>query len=489
MDRRLRPGVILLVFLAGCGQMAAPPSDGTVAETDVPKSQDPAALPGGETAVPVAPPSDATVAETNVLKAEDPVVLPGEEAAPSAPLPDQPDPEPAMPPVTRFELRPLDGSAAEQLPPMIDEAPGPLAVPLPQPDMDRGSSPPDRSPRPEVVDKGFSRIRVFYGTDRRRMGDTANEFYGHQRGLEDGNSPLELGYCDVSIPYKHTPGEIERPSVWRFEFREVPSRHVVLLDVQPLEPTRWQREFQQTLDESPDRAAMVFVHGFNVDFASAARRTAQMKYDLGFRGAAVLYSWPAPGNYVECEGNAVWTLPHLMEFLTEYVHKSGAERIHLIAHSMGTRVLATALKELATSPAAANVRYNQIVLAAPDIDADVFKRQIAPRIVDAAERISIYSSSKDLALAASKKVHRYKRLGEGGANLTTFPEWRQIEVLDASNVDESLLGHSYYGNSPTILRDVRGVLDGIAAATRGLRAQADYYLFHSRRTQLSERLR
>ena len=67
----------------------------------------------------------------------------------------------------------------------------------------------------------------------------------------------------------------------------------------------------------------MFVHGFNVDFASAARRTAQMKYDLGFRGAAILYSWPAPSNYVECEGNAIWTLPHLMEFLTQYVQKSG----------------------------------------------------------------------------------------------------------------------------------------------------------------------
>jgi len=107
--------------------------------------------------------------------------------------------------------------------------------------------------------------------------------------------------------------------------------------------------------------------------------------------------------------------------------------------------------------------------------------------VTAAERISIYSSSNDWALLASKKAHRYKRLGEGGPNLTTFPEWRQIEVLDATSVDESLLGHSYYGDSPTILRDVRGVLSGLGAAARGLRAQADYYLFQTRRTQLSER--
>ncbi len=212
-----------------------------------------------------------------------------------------------------------------------------------------------------------------------------------------------------------------------------------------------------------------------------------MKFDLGFQGAAILYSWPAPSNYVECEGNAVWTLPHLMEFLTQYVQQSGAEKIHLVAHSMGTRVLTEALKELAGSQPPAAARYNQIVLAAPDIDAAIFKRQIAPRIVNTAERISIYSSSQDWALVASKKAHRYKRLGEGGENVTTFPEWPQIEVLDATNVDESLLGHSYYGDSPTILRDVRGVLAGVGAAARGLKAQASYYLFNTKRTQLSQR--
>ncbi len=330
------------------------------------------------------------------------------------------------------------------------------------------------------VDKGFTRVRVFYATDRQRGGDTPNEFYNDQRRPDESDAALDLGSCEVSVPYKHQPGEVERPSVWKLEFRENPARHVVLLNVQPIDRNQWQAEVRDNINESQDKAALVFVHGFNVDFASAARRTAQMKYDLGFQGAAILYSWPAPSNYVECEGNAIWTLPHLMEFLTEYVQQSGAAKIHLIAHSMGTRVLSTALKELAQSRAPAPVRYNQIILAAPDIDASIFKRQIAPQIVNGAERISIYSSSQDWALVASKKAHRYKRLGEGGENLTTFPEWPQIEVLDASDVDESLLGHSYYGDSPTILRDVRGVLAGIGAAARGLRAQASFYVFGTR---------
>lgn len=512
MDRRLLLSVVLLALLAGCSPSAAPPreaaappdSSGPSRELSEPPADGQAGLPG-TAELPERPDAAGDPELAAGTKSTGEIDLaPADETAPQVPAGDPPpgtqgwlpekiaaddspagiDPLPAVPRSTMPpDTMPPDTEPADTVPPDdISRTPLPLTAPGVR--SPAGGAP---SRLPPVVDKGFTRVRVFYGTDRRRGGDMPNEFYNDQRRPDSARAALELGSCDVSIPYKHTPGEIERPSIWRFEFRELPDRHVTLLDVRPLPRNRWQSEVQQSLGESDEREAMVFVHGFNVDFAAAARRTAQMKYDLGFPGAAILYSWPAPSNYVECEGNAIWTLPHLMEFLTEHVHKTGARKIHLIAHSMGTRVLTSALKELAASPAAAQVRYNQIVLAAPDIDAAVFKRQIAPRIVDAAERISIYSSSKDLALVASKKVHRYTRLGEGGESLTTFPEWPQIEVLDASNVDESLLGHSYYGDSPTILRDVRGVLEGLAATTRGLRAQADYYLFYSKRTLLSDR--
>jgi len=412
--------------------------------------------------------------------------LPDEAAAEETPMTERPDGPSA--PMTSPGSEPVPPPAFEKSGddiPKFSAPKSPFAEPKTAPSV---KSAPDVKTRtaPAPVDKGFTRVRVFYATDRQRGGDTPNEFYTDQRRFDESSPVLDLGYCEVSVPYKHQPGEIERPSVWKLEFRENPARHVVLLNVQLVERSQWQAEVRDEVNQSEDKVALVFVHGFNVDFASAARRTAQMKYDLGFQGAAILYSWPAPSNYVECEGNAIWTLPHLMAFLTEYVQASGVTKIHLVAHSMGTRVLASALKELASSPAAAPVRYNQIVLAAPDIDAAVFKQQIAPRIVGAADRISIYSSSQDWALVASKKIHRYKRLGEGGENLTTFPEWPMIEVLDATNVDESLLGHSYYGDSPTILRDVRGVLAGVSAVARGLKAQASYYLFSAQRNTLSQ---
>ena len=478
MDCRLLLGVTLLAFLSGCGQMAAPQAANERRTAQAPNADENSGHSDDETGAESAPPDslDETPASQPDAASED--------QRPDTTVGEEPE---MVPMIDESPAAPLERSAPTGELPTLEPPTRTVPYTVPQPAPATQPSAGGKSRSAPVIDKGFTRVRIFYATDRLRSGDTPNEFYSDQRRPEDADVAFELGQCEVGIPYKHAPGEIERPSVWKLEFREDPAKHVVLLSVQSLARTAWQKDVRDNVSASPDRAALVFVHGFNVDFASAARRTAQMKYDLGFRGAAILYSWPAPSNYVECEGNAIWTLPHLMEFLTQYVQQSGAQRIHLIAHSMGTRVLTTALKELAASPAAAPVQYDQIVLAAPDIDAAVFKRQIAPRIVTAAERISIYSSSKDWALVASKKAHRYKRLGEGGENLTTFPEWRQIEVLDATNVDESLLGHSYYGDSPTILRDVRGVLAGLGAATRGLKAQADYYLFQTKRTQLSDR--
>lgn len=377
------------------------------------------------------------------------------------------------------DVLPTDEDAsAEELPDPIspDDLPPLTDTPdLQLPDLHDLGAPRTRVPRiPTGIDRGFTRVEIMYATDRARGGHTPETFYSDRRRTDDGID-WEFGTCEVSIPYTHRPGEIERPSIWRLEFRENPAKHVVLLAVKPMARQHALPALRARVAESDSQAAMVFVHGFNVPFAAAARRTAQMKYDLGFDGATLLYSWPAPKNYLECQENEVWTRAHLAEVLTEYVQKSGAKQIHLIAHSMGTRVLSNALVELADSRKDADFRYNQIILAAPDIDAQIFRRRIAPRIVDQAERISIYASSNDLALIASKRVHNNLRLGEAGPNITIFPDLTTIDVLDASGIDESLLGHSYYGNSPTILRDVRLILAGRNALERGLPAGKGFF--------------
>ncbi len=142
----------------------------------------------------------------------------------------------------------------------------------------------------------------------------------------------------------------------------------------------------------------VFVHGFNVTFKDAARRTAQMAHDLEFPGAPVMFSWPSlgkgsPSGYREDERTAEWCEDDVMDFVTVVAKQSGARRVHLIAHSTGNRVLTGVLRRLAYSKRSGDMpKFNEVILTAPDIDAETFKLAIAPRITGIADRFTVYAS-------------------------------------------------------------------------------------------------
>ena len=235
--------------------------------------------------------------------------------------------------------------------------------------------------------------------------------YGGDRG------ELELGTCEVSIPKDHEVGEMESPSVLRLEFREDPERHVVLLGVEPESADEFYADLRSCVGRSAGKEAFVFVHGYNVGFETAVRRTAQIAYDLKFEGAPIVYSWPSQEGllaYTVDETNVVWTVPHLKEFLLGVARQSGAKSVHLVAHSMGNRALTSALRELALELKADCPRFHEVVLTAPDIDADVFRRDLAPAIVGVADRVTLYASSNDEALIASQGRSRLSAGGRVG---------------------------------------------------------------------------
>ena len=276
--------------------------------------------------------------------------------------------------------------------------------------------------------------------------------YGTARG------EFELGTCEVSIPQNHQLAELEAPSVFKFEITEDPTKHVVLLGINRLEEGPFLDGLRETIQTSEGKEAFVFIHGYNVTFENAARRTAQLAYDLNFKGAPLFYSWPSQASllkYTVDEENVVWTVPHLKQFLRLIAEQSGAKRVHLIAHSMGNRALAAALKEISYTDAKDGPIFNEVILTAPDIDADTFRRDLAPRIIKTAQRVTLYASSNDEALIASKKVHGSPRAGESGEGVVVVPG---IDTIDVSQLDTSLLGHSYYGSNDTVLIDMAQLL-------------------------------
>lgn len=236
-------------------------------------------------------------------------------------------------------------------------------------------------------------------------------------------------------------GELEAPSVWRLP-TNITSEAAFFADV------------SARVHEPEHSNEFLFVHGYNVTFADAARRTAQIAYDLAFAGAPVFYSWPSQGNtaaYTMDEQNVEWAQANLRRFLEDFLTRSNTQNVYLIAHSMGNRALTRALAPLLADKPTLAARLKEVILTAPDIGADVFKRDIAPALAASGRPITLYASSGDLALTASKKVHGYPRAGDSGKGLVIV---KGIETIDATGMDTSLLGHSHFADSRSVLSDL-----------------------------------
>jgi esterase/lipase superfamily enzyme len=266
---------------------------------------------------------------------------------------------------------------------------------------------------------------------------------------------LARGICEVTVPDTHQKGTVERPSLLRFEIHEDQREHIVLISATELSAIDFKSRLSESVSNSPDRDVLVFIHGYNVDFESAVQRTAQIAVDLPFEGVPICYSWPSQGTllgYSIDETNADWTDTHLKEFLLELAHESGASSINVIAHSMGNRPMTAAMQQIRWDwDRELDVPFDRIVLAAPDVDADRFRRDLAPALLDVAKQVTLYASSDDQALVASKQVHGYPRAGESGTAIVVVPG---VETIDVSGIDLSLLGHSYYGDNASMLRDL-----------------------------------
>ena len=151
------------------------------------------------------------------------------------------------------------------------------------------------------------------------------------------------------------------------------------------------------------------------------------------------------------------------------------DKLHIICHSMGSELFQLTLDQLMQS--AHRTQIDQIILAAPDIDAEIFCEKIAPRIGQAGQRVTIYVSARDRALLASQCANLVLTPRLGLRAWDALYGFKNIHQVEATSVDTSVTGHLYYGSNSSILGDIRAVLNGAEPQQRRLIQVGQHYAF------------
>lgn len=299
---------------------------------------------------------------------------------------------------------------------------------------------------------------VWFGTNREPVdrSDLAKGFKGEQCADPD---MVYYGQCNVEVPKTHRFGETGR--VWWKRWATLSFNGSESLKLSNIYTAKNADEFWNSLNRSfhnndlSERDTVVFIHGFNTSFEDAAIRAAQIGFDLRVKGETAFFSWPSKGKgvttYASDERSIEVSGKLLASFLKDFAQKSGAERVHLIAHSMGNRGLLKALESIMNDARKdePDIKFGQIILAAPDLDVEVF-RQAKKAYLSLSLSTTIYTSSKDIAVYASKVLHQYPRLGFVPP-ITTI---KGIDTIKINNFDIFNLGHGYFAEAEALLNDI-----------------------------------
>lgn len=323
--------------------------------------------------------------------------------------------------------------------------------------------------------EGFSpdnaEYQLWFGTNRVPQFDAAGRvigFSGERANL------VSHGTCRVFIPKSHKIGSTG--STWWRRLVGVTDDRLKLLGMDAFgEPEFWSA-IQQELSAFSGRSkqAVVFIHGYNVSFTDAALRAAQIGFDLSIQTPMAFFSWPSKGTlggYTEDEATIDASEDAIEDFLVNFVEQSGASAVHLIAHSMGNRGVLRAVSRIADKARRKTGKYfGQAILAAADVDIDVFQQRYRA-YQQLAERATLYVSSRDKAVGASQWLHGFPRVGLAPPMFVADG----IDTINVTNVDLTMLGHGYVAESRAVLTDMHRLLsDGAPPSARfGLRQQFD----------------
>lgn len=229
---------------------------------------------------------------------------------------------------------------------------------------------------------------------------------------------------------------------------------------------------REQMKAAQNRDVIVYIHGFKTSFDEAVLTVNDIHHYSGRYGVPIAYTWPSDGGnlffgYFRDQASAEFTVFHLKEFLRTLMDMPDLNRIHVIAHSLGTDVTTTALRELLIETRAAGLnprdkfKIENLIMAAPDLDYGVVtQRLVGERLGPAFGRITVYTNAGDKALSVSSMLHSGIRFGkllpgqEKPREIEIFNNVENVNFITVEGGSDGFFNHGYFNKDPATLSDI-----------------------------------
>lgn len=246
------------------------------------------------------------------------------------------------------------------------------------------------------------------------------------------------------------------------------------------------------LASSRDKDIFVYVHGYRVNFENPLLVAAELWHFLGYEGVFIPFAWPSHRGRLAYFGDtesARYSAIFFREFIEYLAAETHARRIHIVGYSAGTRLVVTALHQLALANQHRadddihnSLRIGNVILVGSDVDRGIFGTYLLDGLLRVSEHMTIYESGRDKALGMAFFTFRNERVGqldpadltpEARAFLRRSDELALVSVEAAPKFDHGN-GHSYFRDSPWVSSDLLAtLLYDLRPAERGLVQDAE----------------
>lgn len=303
------------------------------------------------------------------------------------------------------------------------------------------------------VAPGVSTVDLLVATTRAPSSQPGVLFSG-ERGSE-----LAVSDIVVSIPPddKRKVGQVQ----WPKKLPADPMKDFSTVSVKPIDGAKaadgW---LGRNLPKS--RRVLIFVHGFNNRYEDAVYRFAQIVHDSKTDAAPVIFTWPSRASifdYSYDKESTNYSRDALEELLRAAVNTPEVGEITIMAHSMGTWLAVETLRQMAIRDGRVPKKIQQVILASPDLDVDVFGQQMRAIGKDKKDRpnFTLFVSRDDRALTLSRRisgnVDRLGQINPAEEPYRSMLENQGITVLDLTALKSGdRLNHGKFAESPEVVR-------------------------------------